>query len=145
MASDKNPFGKSGAIHQVKIKYHMENIYDRHGKGIYYHATLSFDPVVFEPGQGSKLVAQAFALVPVGFDEDDLEQLEAMGVSVSRWEASALGKLAGFGAMDAWLEESATDEQSIWLEESGYMDDVIDMEPEFKERFKLASLKPVHA
>lgn len=145
MPSSTNPFGPSGALHVVDIHVDMESIYDRHGKGIKYRAQLSFDPAIFEPGSGKKLGAGAFFIKTMGFDEEDLDHLDAIGVSASRWEGSALKSLAGFGAIDIWLEESATDAQTQWLEDSGYLDDVVDMEGDCDERFSFDSFKPLHA
>ena len=145
MAQETNPFGKSGTIFRVKVTFDMERSFGRHGKGIGYLAELSFDPAVFEPGSGKKLEAGSFGLKMVGFDDEDLEQLAAIGVSVGRWEKTAIEGLSGFGAMDAWLEEAASDAQASWLEESGYMDDLIDMEADFDSHFDEAKLLRVHA
>lgn len=122
----------------------MDRAFGRHGEGVAYRAELSFDPAIFEPGAGKALCAEAFHLKAIGFDKDDVELIEALGVSIESWETTAIKGLSGFAAVDAWLEESATEEESAWLEESGYMDEVIDMESDFKARFQESKLVRVH-
>jgi hypothetical protein len=123
----------------------MEQSFGRRGEGLFYMAELSFDAGIFEPGAGADLSAEAFSLRAIGFDQEDAEHIEAMGYDVASWEKVAIEGLSGFRALDAWVEEAATDEQSAWLEESGYLDEIIDMEADFKTRFAPASIIRAHA
>jgi hypothetical protein len=145
MSTMKNPFGAPGTRQNTRVRVDMETIFGRHGKGIAYWATLSFDPGVFEPGSGVELAPSVFSVVAVGFDQDDQEQIEAIGVSIAKWEREAIKKLAGFGAIDIWIEESATDEEAQWLEETGYLDDLVDMEMSAQEALGAERIAPVHA
>lgn len=145
MSNVQNPFGAPGTRQSARVKVDMEAVYGRRAKGIAYWAQLSFDPAVFEPGSGARLEPSAFAIVALGFDKDDQEQLEAMGMSIAVWEREAIRRLAGFGALDIWIEEAATDAQAQWLEESGYLDDLVDMEMSAQDSLVAESIAPVHA
>ena len=145
MSKKSNLFGPLGTFIQVKVKFDMERSFGRHGKGVSYFAELSFDPAIFEPGSGVNLSPKSFGLKLIGFDSDDLEHIENLGVSVARWEKAAIDGLCGFGAMDSWLEEGATDAQASYLEEAGYLDDLIDMEREFGLHFNPSKFATIHS
>lgn len=141
----QNPFGAPGSRFGARVRVDMEGVYGKRGKGIAYWARLSFDPAVFEPGSGARIEPASFGVEAIGFDADDQEQLDAMGESIARWEAEAIKKLAGFGAIDIWIEEAATDEQAEWLEESGYLDDLVDMEILARQSLGAEGIAPIHA
>lgn len=145
MSKIQNPFGAPGAMFGARIRVDMECAYGKSGKGIAYWAQLSFDPAVFEPGSGARLEPSAFAVRSIGFDKEAEKSMEAMGASLAQWEREAIARLAGFGAIDIWIEEGATDDQARWLEESGYLDDLVDMEMSAQQMLAPEGIAPVHA